>query len=61
MVEDPPKQDDDRGQWVIVGSNQEATFQDKVKQLFPKEVEINEKALLKKRSELIDSHCKTVR
>ena len=57
-------EDDDGGQWEKVGSkglNQEAIFQDKVKQLFPKDIEINEKALLKKRAELIDSHCKTVR
>ena len=58
-------EDDDGGQWEKVvggkGLNQEAIFQDKVKQLFPKDVELNEKNLLKKREELLDSHCKTVR
>ena len=56
--------DDGGGQWEKVvggkGINQEAIFQDKVKQLFPKDIEINEKSLLKKREELLDSHCKTV-
>ena len=58
-------EDDGGGQWEKVvggkGLNQEAIFQDKVKQLFPKDIEINEKSLLKKRQELLDSHCKTVR
>ena len=36
-------------------------MQDKVKQLFPKDIEINEKSLLKKRQELLDGHYKTVR
>ena len=58
-------EDDDGGQWEKVvsgkGVSQEVLFQDKVKQLFPKDVEINEKNLLKKRQELLDGHCKTVR
>ena len=58
------EEDDDGGQWDVVGGkrlNQEAIFQDKVKQLFPKDIEVNEKNLLKKRQELLDGHCKTVR
>ena len=58
-------EDDGGGQWEKVvggkGLNQEAICQDKVKQLFPKDIKINEKNLLKKRQELLDSHCKTVR
>ena len=64
---DQRQEDEDggEGQWEKVvggkGQNQEAIFQDKVKQLFLKDTEINEKSLLKKRQELLDSHCKTVR
>ena len=61
----PESEDDGEGQWEKVvggkGQNQEAIFQDKVKQLFPKDIEINEKSLLKKRQELLDGHCKTVK
>lgn len=61
---DEEDEHDDGGQWEKVvggkGLNQEAIFQDKVKQLFPKDVEINEKSLLKKRKELLEGHCKTV-
>ena len=57
--------DDGEGQWEKgvggKGQNQKAIFQDKVKQLFPKDVEINEKSLLKKRQELLDSHCKNAK
>ena len=61
---DDDDDDDDGGQWEKVvggkGLNQEALFQDKVKQLFPKDIEINEKNLSKKRKELLEGHCKTV-
>ncbi|XP_065891272.1 eukaryotic translation initiation factor 3 subunit C-like isoform X2 [Dysidea avara] len=54
---------DDEDGWEKVGSDkgksQEAIFQEKLRQLFPKDVDINEKSVLKKRNEILDGHCKT--
>jgi len=58
-----PLSDDDEG-WEKggpdIGKSQEVIFQKKLRQLFPKDVDINEKSVLKKRNEIFDNHSKMV-